>query len=69
MIDKRLEAVNSFPSLPDTQRKVAELDDLDDLDPPKKWAEAIDPDLPTKTVILEDSQQCALRIPVPRRNH
>ena len=50
MIDKRLEAVNSFPSLPDTQRKVAELDDLD---PPKKWAEAIDPDLPTKTVILK----------------
>ena len=50
MIDKRLEAVNSFPSLPDTQRKVAKLDDLD---PPKKWAEAIDPDLPTKTVILK----------------
>ena len=50
MIDKRLEAVNSFPSLPDTQRKVS---DLDDLDPPKKWAEAIDPDLPTKTVILK----------------
>ena len=50
MIDKRLEAVNSFPSLPDTQRKVAELDDLD---PPKKWAEAIEPDLPTKTVILK----------------
>ena len=50
MIDKRLEAVNSFPSLPDTQRKVSALDDLD---PPKKWAEAIDPDLPTKTVILK----------------
>ena len=50
MIDKRLEAVNSFPSLPDTQRKVS---GLDDLDPPKKWAEAIDPDLPTKTVILK----------------
>ena len=49
MIDKRLDAVNSFPSLPETQRKVAELDDLD---PPKKWAAAIDPDLPTKTVIL-----------------
>jgi len=48
-IDKRLDAVNSFPSLPETQRKVAELDDLD---PPKKWAEAIEPDLPTKTVIL-----------------
>jgi hypothetical protein len=50
MIDKRLEAVNSFPSLPDTQRKVSALDDLD---PPKKWAEAIEPDLPTKTVILK----------------
>lgn len=49
MIDKRLDAVNSFPSLPETQRKVA---DLDDLDPPKKWAEAIDPDIPTRTVIL-----------------
>lgn len=48
-IDKRLDAVNSFPSLPETQRKVSELDDLD---PPKKWAEAIEPDLPTKTVIL-----------------
>ena len=50
MIDKRLDAVNSFPSLPETQRKVAELDDLD---PPKKWSEAIDPDVPTKTVILK----------------
>lgn len=49
MIDKRLDAVNSFPSLPDTQRKVSALDDLD---PPRKWAEAIDPDLPAKTVIL-----------------
>jgi HD-like signal output (HDOD) protein len=48
-IDKRLDAVNTFPSLPETQRKVAALDDLD---PPKKWAEAIDPDVPTKTVIL-----------------
>ncbi|MDA0333892.1 MAG: HDOD domain-containing protein [bacterium] len=48
-IDKRLNAVNTFPSLPETQRKVAELDDLD---PPKKWAAAIEPDLPTKTVIL-----------------
>lgn len=48
-IDKRLDAVNSFPSLSETQRKVAELDNLD---PPKKWAAAIDPDLPTKTVIL-----------------
>lgn len=48
-IDKRLDSVNSFPSLPETQRRVAALDDLD---PPKKWAEAIDPDLPTKAVIL-----------------
>ena len=49
MIDRRLDAVNKFPSLPDTQRKVAELDDMD---PPKKWAEAIDSDLTTRTVIL-----------------
>ena len=49
MIDARLDAVNTFPSLPETQRKVAELDDLD---PPKQWAEAIDPDVPTRTVIL-----------------
>jgi HD-like signal output (HDOD) protein len=49
MIDNRLDAVNAFPSMPDTQRKVAALDDLD---PPKKWAEAIEDDLPTKTVIL-----------------
>lgn len=50
MIDRRLDSVNKFPSLPDTQRKVSELDDLD---PPKKWAEAIDPDLTTRTVILK----------------
>ena len=49
MIGKRLDAVDKFPSLPETQRKV---NALDDLDPPKKWAEAIDPDLPTRTVIL-----------------
>lgn len=49
MIDRRLDAVNKFPSLPETQRKVAALDDMDS---PKKWAEAIDPDLPTRTVIL-----------------
>jgi HD-like signal output (HDOD) protein len=49
MVDRRLDAVNKFPSLPETQRKVSALDDLD---PPKKWAEAIDPDLPTRTVIL-----------------
>jgi HD-like signal output (HDOD) protein len=50
MIDKRLDAVNKLPSMPDTQRKVSELDDLD---PPKKWAEAIDSDLTTRTVILK----------------
>jgi HD-like signal output (HDOD) protein len=50
MIDHRLDAVNKFPSLPDTQRKVAQLDDLD---PHKKWAEAIDDDLTTRTVILK----------------
>ena len=49
MVDKRLNAITAFPSLPETQRKVAELDDLD---PPKKWAEAIAPDPPTRTVIL-----------------
>ena len=49
MIDKRLDSVNKFPSLPETQRLVSQLDDMD---PPKKWAEAIDPDVPTKTVIL-----------------
>ena len=49
LIDKRLDAVNNFPSLPDTQRKVSQLDDLDS---PKKWAEAIDEDVPTRTVIL-----------------
>ena len=49
MVDQRLDAVDKFPSLPATQRKVAELDDMD---PPKKWAVAIEPDVPTKTVIL-----------------
>ena len=49
MVDQRLDAVNKFPSLPETQRRVAKLDDMDS---PKKWAEAIDPDMPTKTVIL-----------------
>ena len=49
MVDQRLDAVNKFPSLPETQRKVSALDDMDS---PKKWAEAIDPDVPTKTVIL-----------------
>lgn len=60
MIDKRLLAVDKFPSLPETQRKVTELDDMD---PPKKWAEAIDPDLPTRTVILRilNSARYALR--------
>ena len=49
LIDKRLDAISKFPSLPDTQRKVSALDDLDS---PKKWAEAIDDDIPTRTVIL-----------------
>jgi HD-like signal output (HDOD) protein len=49
LIDKRLDAVSKFPSLPDTQRKVSALDDLDS---PKKWAAAIDEDIPTRTVIL-----------------
>ncbi|MFA6108718.1 MAG: HDOD domain-containing protein [Candidatus Latescibacterota bacterium] len=50
MIDRRLDAVNKFPALPDTQRRVSALDDLD---PPKKWAEAIDPDVTTRAVILK----------------
>jgi len=49
VIERRLEAVDKFPSLPDTQRRVAELDDMDS---PKKWAAAIDPDVLTRTVIL-----------------
>jgi HD-like signal output (HDOD) protein len=50
MLDKRLDAVSKFPALPDTQRRVSEVNDLD---PPKKWADAIDPDVATKTVILK----------------
>ncbi len=49
VIEKRLETVTRFPSLPETQRRVAELDDMDS---PKKWAAAIDPDVLTRTVIL-----------------
>jgi HD-like signal output (HDOD) protein len=49
LLEKRLESVTAFPSLPETQRKVSELDDHA---PPKKWAEAIDPDVPIRTVIL-----------------
>ncbi|MCC7261132.1 MAG: HDOD domain-containing protein, partial [Candidatus Latescibacteria bacterium] len=48
-IEKRLEAVNKFPSLPETQQRVAALDDMDN---PKKWGEAINPDVLTRTVIL-----------------
>lgn len=48
-IEKRLEAVNKFPSLPETQQRVAALDDMDN---PKKWDEAITPDVLTRTVIL-----------------
>lgn len=43
MIHARMGAANTFPSLPETQRKVAQLDGLG---PPKEWAEAIDPDVP-----------------------
>ncbi len=50
VLDKRLDAVNKFPTLPETQRRVSSLNDLD---PPKKWAEAIDSDVATKTVILK----------------
>jgi HD-like signal output (HDOD) protein len=49
LVDQRLESVNKFPSLPETQSKVSALYDMD---PPRKWAEAIDSDLPTKNVIL-----------------
>jgi HD-like signal output (HDOD) protein len=48
-VEKRLETITKFPSLPETQRRVAVLDDLD---PPRLWAEAIDPDVLTRTVIL-----------------
>jgi putative nucleotidyltransferase with HDIG domain len=48
-LDRRLESVTMFPSLPETQHKVSALDDLDH---PRKWAEAIDPDVPVRTVIL-----------------
>ncbi len=48
-LDKRLESVTMFPSLPETQNRVSALDDLDH---PKKWAAAIDQDVPIKTVIL-----------------
>ena len=48
-IEKRLETVTKFPALPETQRRVAALDDLD---PPWMWAEAIDPDVLIRTVIL-----------------
>jgi HD-like signal output (HDOD) protein len=48
-IDRRLDAVNKFPSMSETQRRLARLDDQA---PPKKWAEIIEPDLTTRTVIL-----------------
>lgn len=48
-LDRRLESVTMFPSLPETQRRVSVLKDSDS---PKKWAEAIDPDPPMRTVIL-----------------
>jgi HD-like signal output (HDOD) protein len=49
LLENRLESVTMFPSLPETQNKVAALDDMDH---PRKWAEAIDPDVPLKQVIL-----------------
>lgn len=49
-IEKRLDAEDKFPSLPDTQRRVQ---DLSDTDAASKWAEAIEPDLPLKKVILK----------------
>lgn len=48
-LDRQLDSVTMFPSLPETQRRVAALRDSDS---PKKWADAIDPDLPMRTVIL-----------------
>ena len=48
-LDRRLESVTMFPSLPETQHRVSALTDAD---PPKKWAQAIDPDMPMRTVIL-----------------
>jgi putative nucleotidyltransferase with HDIG domain len=48
-LDRRLDSVTMFPSLPETQRRVAALKDSD---PPKNWAAAIDPDPPMRTVIL-----------------
>ncbi len=49
ILDRRLETVTAFPSLPETQRRVSALNDED---APKKWAEAIDPDIPIRTVIM-----------------
>ena len=50
IIEKRLEAEDKFPSLPDTQRRVQ---NLSDTDPASKWAEAIEPDIPLTKVILK----------------
>jgi putative nucleotidyltransferase with HDIG domain len=48
-LDRRLDSVTMFPSLPETQHRVSALKDTD---APKKWAQAIDPDPPMRTVIL-----------------
>jgi HD-like signal output (HDOD) protein len=48
-IDRLLDGVQRFPSLPDTQLRVAELRDEDG---PKRWAEAIEPDPVVTRVIL-----------------
>ncbi|MCA9752164.1 MAG: hypothetical protein KC591_08240, partial [Gemmatimonadetes bacterium] len=49
LLETRLESATMFPTLPETQRRVAALDDMDH---PRKWAAAIDPDFPLKRVIL-----------------
>ncbi|MEW6753294.1 MAG: HDOD domain-containing protein [Candidatus Latescibacterota bacterium] len=49
MLDRRLDAASKFPAMPETQRRVGELDDMA---PPKRWAEAIDPDVLTRNVVL-----------------
>jgi HD-like signal output (HDOD) protein len=50
MIDRRLETLTKFPSLPETQSRVEALDDMVS---PGAWAEAIDPDPITRAVILK----------------
>jgi HD-like signal output (HDOD) protein len=49
LLDKRLGALTKFPMLPSTHERVSSLTDIS---PPKKWAEAIDPDIPVRNVVL-----------------